>query len=185
MSPASSHRRHAPADQASGLLRLFAPKPRCLLPVAANPFVPGAQALLETLSAALAVRGRQVLVVDAASSAPAPHETALFGLIRDPGGLFRPARLEPAFHHHFAIFPDQHLVCRVCARRGIIQRHSIGGAIAHKGVHRHAVLSVEFNGVHFGVTIRAFHQHLAPCVSGAWVDDRAVAVGVGIAAGLA
>lgn len=72
--------RGEPADQASGLRRLFASRRRCLLPVAANPFVPGAQALLETLSAALAVRGRQVLVVDAASSAPAPHETALFDL---------------------------------------------------------------------------------------------------------
>ena len=73
-------RSRAPADQASGLRRLFGPKRRCLLPVAANPFVPAGQALLETLSAALAAQGRQVLVVDAASSAPAPHETALFDL---------------------------------------------------------------------------------------------------------
>lgn len=69
-----------PADQASGLRRLFGTARRRLLPVAANPFVPGGQALLETLSAALAVQGRQVLVVDAASTAPAPHETALFDL---------------------------------------------------------------------------------------------------------
>lgn len=80
MSPASSHRNRAPADQASGLRRLFAPRPRCLLPVAANPFVPGGQALLETLSAALAAQGRQVLVVDAASTAPAPREAVLFDL---------------------------------------------------------------------------------------------------------
>lgn len=70
----------APADQASGLRRLFAPARRRLLPVAANPFLPAGQALLETLSAALAAQGRQVLVVDAASTAPAPHETALFDL---------------------------------------------------------------------------------------------------------
>ena len=70
----------APADQASGLRRLFAPSRRRLLPVAANPFVPAHQALLATLSAALAEQGRQVLVVDAASTAPAPHETALFDL---------------------------------------------------------------------------------------------------------
>ncbi|MBK9364204.1 MAG: flagellar biosynthesis protein [Rubrivivax sp.] len=70
----------APADQASGLRRLFAPVRRRLLPVAANPFVPAGQAILETLSAALAAQGRQVLVVDAAGTAPAPHETALFDL---------------------------------------------------------------------------------------------------------
>ncbi|MCA0241041.1 MAG: flagellar biosynthesis protein [Proteobacteria bacterium] len=68
-----------PADQASGLRRLFASRRR-LLAVAANPFVPASQALLETLSAALAAHGRRVLVVDAASSAPPPHETALFDL---------------------------------------------------------------------------------------------------------
>lgn len=84
MSPATSRfarlAAEPPADQASGLRRLFGAQRRCLLPVAANPFVPGGQALLETLSAALAVQGRQVLVVDAASTAPAPHETALFDL---------------------------------------------------------------------------------------------------------
>ena len=80
MNPASRHRPGLPADQASGLRRLFAPRARCLVPIAANPFVPAGQALLETVSAALAVQGRQVLVVDAASTAPAPHESALFDL---------------------------------------------------------------------------------------------------------
>ncbi len=80
MSSLLPSRARPPADQASGLRRLFGPKRRCLLPVAANPFVPAGQALLETLSAALAVQGRQVLVVDAASTAPAPHESALFDL---------------------------------------------------------------------------------------------------------
>lgn len=80
MSPPNPTRSGLPADQASGLRRLFGAQRRCLLPVAANPFVPAGQALLETLSAALAAQGRQVLVVDAASSAPAPHETALFDL---------------------------------------------------------------------------------------------------------
>jgi hypothetical protein len=80
MHPDLSPSRVEPADQASGLRRLFGQRRRCLLPLAANPFVPGSQALLETLSAALAGMGRQVLVVDAASSAPAPHETALFDL---------------------------------------------------------------------------------------------------------
>lgn len=71
---------NAPADQASGLRRLFAPARRRLLPVAANPFLPSVPAVLELLAAALAAQGRQVLLVDAASTAPAPHETALFDL---------------------------------------------------------------------------------------------------------
>lgn len=69
-----------PADQASGLRALFGHQRRCLVPVAASPFVAGSQALLETLSAALVLQGRRVLVVDAASSAPLPHESALFDL---------------------------------------------------------------------------------------------------------
>lgn len=69
-----------PADQASGLRALFGHTRRCLVPVAASPFVAGSQALLETLSAALVLQGRRVLVVDAAASAPLPHESALFDL---------------------------------------------------------------------------------------------------------
>lgn len=80
MAPQAFHAFDGPADQASGLRRLFGPVRRRLLAVAANPFVPAGQALLETLSAALAAQGRQVLVVDAASTAPAPHETAFFDL---------------------------------------------------------------------------------------------------------
>ena len=80
MNASFHHPSRPPADQASGLRRLFGPVRRRLVPVAANPFVPAGQALLETVSAALAVQGRQVLVVDAASTAPAPHEAALFDL---------------------------------------------------------------------------------------------------------
>jgi flagellar biosynthesis protein FlhG len=69
-----------PADQASGLRRLFAPSRCRVLAVAANPFVPAPQALLQTLAAAAVLQGQRVLVVDAASTAPAPQETALFGL---------------------------------------------------------------------------------------------------------
>jgi len=69
-----------PTDQASGLRRMFAPVRRPLLPVAANPFVPGAGALLECLSAALVARGLHVLVVDAAASAPEPSELARLDL---------------------------------------------------------------------------------------------------------
>lgn len=63
-----------PADQASGLRRLFGPARRGLLPVVANPFLPDVQAVLELLSAALAAQGCQVLVVDAAATAPPPQE---------------------------------------------------------------------------------------------------------------
>lgn len=85
-----------PADQASGLRRLFGPVRRCLLPVAANPFVPAGQALLETLSASLAAMGRQVLVVDAASSAPMPPETTLFGLAAGVEQLHEKVQYLPA-----------------------------------------------------------------------------------------
>jgi hypothetical protein len=71
----------APADQASGLRRLFAPVRRRLLPVAANPFVPSpARPCSKRCRRHWPRKGRQVLVVDAAGTAPAPHETALFDL---------------------------------------------------------------------------------------------------------
>lgn len=82
--PAPLHRVPAPADgpsdQASGLRRLFSARQRRLLPVVANPFVAGGQAVLGLLSAALAAQGRHVLVVDAASTAPAPHEMCAIDL---------------------------------------------------------------------------------------------------------
>lgn len=103
MSFTYAHGKPPPADQASGLRRLFGPARRRLLAVAANPFLPGGQALLETLSAALAVLGRQVLVVDAASTAPTPHETALFDLAAGVERLhaqvsYLPARGVPLAH---------------------------------------------------------------------------------------
>lgn len=69
-----------PADQASGLRRLFGAARRHLMPVVANPFVPASQALLQALTAALVAQGRRVLVVDAAAGSPLPHESALFDL---------------------------------------------------------------------------------------------------------
>ncbi|MBL8333397.1 MAG: flagellar biosynthesis protein [Rubrivivax sp.] len=70
-----------PADQASGLRRLFGAPRRHLMPVVANPFVPGSQALLQALTAGLVAQGRRVLVVDAAAGSPMPHESALFDLV--------------------------------------------------------------------------------------------------------
>ncbi len=65
-----------PFDQATGLRRMFAGHRQRLLPLVANPFVPGSGALLECVSAALVNRGIEVLVIDAAASAPAPREWA-------------------------------------------------------------------------------------------------------------
>jgi hypothetical protein len=69
-----------PLDQADGLRRLFGSSRQRLVPLAANPFVPGSGALLEVAASALTLRGHQVLVVDAAATAHAPRETALFDL---------------------------------------------------------------------------------------------------------
>ncbi len=69
-----------PLDQADGLRRLFAGRRRQVLALAANPHVAFSGVVLDRLAAALADnsagRGRQVLVVDAASTSPPPHELA-------------------------------------------------------------------------------------------------------------
>jgi flagellar biosynthesis protein FlhG len=66
-----------PLDQADGLRRLFNPSRVRYLAVASNPHVAFASVMLERLSTACALAGRHVLVVDAADSAPQPHELAL------------------------------------------------------------------------------------------------------------
>ena len=66
-----------PLDQADGLRRLFAGHQLRVLPIAANPHVPvvgGAGVVLDRVAAELAAAGRHVLVVDAGSGAPPPHE---------------------------------------------------------------------------------------------------------------
>jgi len=65
-----------PLDQADGLRRLFAGRQRRVLPLAANPHVAFAGVVLDRLAAVLAAQGHEVLVVDAASSSPLPHELA-------------------------------------------------------------------------------------------------------------
>ena len=67
---------HTPLDQADGLRRLFAQPRRRVLPLAANPHVAFSGLVLDRLAAVLAARGRKVLVVDAASTSPPPHELA-------------------------------------------------------------------------------------------------------------
>jgi flagellar biosynthesis protein FlhG len=63
-------------DQAQGLRRLFAGRRRVVLPLAANPHDVSSARVLDRLAVMLAAQGRQVLVVDAAGSSPAPHELA-------------------------------------------------------------------------------------------------------------
>lgn len=65
-----------PLDQADGLRRLFAGRQRHVLALAANPHVAFSGVVLDRLSSALAQGGRRVLVVDAASTSPPPHELA-------------------------------------------------------------------------------------------------------------
>jgi flagellar biosynthesis protein FlhG len=63
-------------DQAQGLRRLFAGRRRIVVPLAANPHGANSARVLDRLAVLLAAQGHQVLVVDAASNAPLPHELA-------------------------------------------------------------------------------------------------------------
>lgn len=86
-------------DQAEGLRQMFAGRAgaRQVLAVAANAHVAPSALALDRLAAGLSELGRQVLVVDAADSAPAPNElsrldlTAGMELLR-PGVAYLPAR---------------------------------------------------------------------------------------------
>jgi hypothetical protein len=75
-----AHTDPAPLDQADGLRRLFAGTRQRVLPLASNPHVAFAGVLLDHVAAALVARGQRVLVVDAASTSPAPREMALLDL---------------------------------------------------------------------------------------------------------
>ncbi|MBL8341068.1 MAG: flagellar biosynthesis protein [Rubrivivax sp.] len=86
-------------DQAEGLRQMFAGRAgaRQVLAVAANAHVTHSALALDRLAAGLSQLGRQVVVVDAADSAPPPHElsrlelTAGLELLR-PGVAYLPAR---------------------------------------------------------------------------------------------
>lgn len=69
-----------PFDQADGLRRMFAGRACQLVVLAANPHVAHAGAVLDRVAARLAALGREVLVVDAATGAPAPHELSALDL---------------------------------------------------------------------------------------------------------
>ncbi len=87
-------------DQAQGLRQLFAGRPghaRQIIALAANPHVACGAVVLDRLAAALSRLGRQVLVVDAAATAPAPHELCRLDLTAGvepmlPGVAYLPAR---------------------------------------------------------------------------------------------
>ena len=86
-----------PLDQADGLRRLFAGRAHQVLALAANPHVPFGGLVLDRVAAALAALGRRVLVVDAAASAPPPHELSRLDLAVGierlaPGVSYLPAR---------------------------------------------------------------------------------------------
>jgi len=89
-----------PLDQAEGLRQLFSGRTghgRQVLPLAANPHVAGSAAVLDRVAAMLSCLGRQVLVVDAALSAPVPNELVHLDLAAGiepmmPGVAYLPAR---------------------------------------------------------------------------------------------
>lgn len=89
-----------PFDQAEGLRQLFAGRAgrgRQVIALAANPHVTFNATVLDRVAATLASLGRQVLVVDAALSAPAPNELARLDLAAGiepmmPGVAYLPAR---------------------------------------------------------------------------------------------
>ena len=72
--------RQGPGDQADGLRRLFgAQRPR-FVAVVANAEMAFSGLVLERLAGACSAAGRRTLVVDAAASAPEPHELAALDL---------------------------------------------------------------------------------------------------------
>ncbi len=91
---------HMPLDQADGLRRMFATRALRLLPLAANPHLAHPASLLDRLAEVLSGLGRQVLVVDAAASAPPPPELARVDLapcieMISPTVAYLPARQLP------------------------------------------------------------------------------------------
>ncbi|MCC6249814.1 MAG: flagellar biosynthesis protein [Rubrivivax sp.] len=89
-----------PLDQAEGLRQLFSRRGRGgrrVIALAANGHVAHNAVVLDRVASTLSVLGRQVLVVDAALSAPAPHELARIELAAGlepmmPGVAYLPAR---------------------------------------------------------------------------------------------
>lgn len=92
-----------PLDQADGLRRLFAGTRHRVLALAANPHVAFGGVVLDRLATTLAALGRHVLVADAASGSPEPHELARLDLTSGierigPRLAYLPARGLPRSH---------------------------------------------------------------------------------------
>ena len=90
-------------DQADGLRRIFAGRRRHVLPLAANPHVPASGRVLDRLAVVLAEQGHHVLVVDAATTSPPPHELAEVDLsacveVLTPRVSYLPARGLPRLY---------------------------------------------------------------------------------------
>jgi hypothetical protein len=86
-----------PLDQADGLRRMFAGRRCQVLALVANPHVPFGGLVLDRLASAMAALGRKVVVVDAASTSPPPHELAAVDLSAcietvAPGVRYLPAK---------------------------------------------------------------------------------------------
>jgi flagellar biosynthesis protein FlhG len=67
-------------DQAAGLRRMFGSTRKCFIALAHNEHVAQASLVIDRLCQAAGALGLHTLVVDAADSAPAPHEMALIDL---------------------------------------------------------------------------------------------------------
>jgi len=80
MSPSAASNTRAANDQAAGLRRLFGSARKSFIALAHNEHVPQASLVIDRLCDAAAALGLHTLVVDAADSAPAPHEMALIDL---------------------------------------------------------------------------------------------------------
>ncbi len=140
---ASSQR--MPLDQADGLRRLFAGRRRHVLALAANPHVAFAGVVLDRLSAVLARGGKPVLVVDAASTSPPPHELAGVDLAAcvetiAPGVSYLPARGLPIAHvdtrGSAAAFIDA--VMQAAPQAEVVLLHADGADLARLLKHRAA-----------------------------------------------
>lgn len=80
MSLSTASNTRAANDQAAGLRRLFGSARKSFIALAHNEHVPQATLVIDRLCDAAAALGLHTLVVDAADSAPAPHEMALIDL---------------------------------------------------------------------------------------------------------
>jgi flagellar biosynthetic protein FlhF len=82
MSLSTASNARAANDQAAGLRRMFGSARRCFIALAHNDQVAQASLVIDRLCDAAAATPASTLFVDAADSAPAPHEMALIDLAR-------------------------------------------------------------------------------------------------------